>query len=156
MLKKYIKAAETKLIFIDEFQHIYDKDHSETSTKHYVSVKRQSGTVANQIIINHMKLLMEEARVAIIPVGVLSVEKFLNLDPQLVGRCPIKEYSRLEYWEFPDVDAWIDVKKEVQLMRRTFWYLAPEEVAKKPKIRSPSYAKRIGHPGEIQILIERL
>lgn len=46
---------------------------------------------------------MEEARVAIVPVGVLSTEEFLGLDTQPAGRCPIKEYSRLNYWEFPDI-----------------------------------------------------
>ncbi len=86
-LKVLIQKAETKLIFIDEFQHIFEM--------------RKNGAVVNQAIINHLKLLMEEARVAIIPVGVLSTEAFLSIDSQLAGRCPIKEYSRLDYWEFP-------------------------------------------------------
>jgi hypothetical protein len=52
-------------------------------------------------------------------------------DSQLVGRCPIKDYSRLDYWEFPDIDACIDVKKEIQNLRKTYWYLSPEEVGTK-------------------------
>ena len=114
LLKAYIRTAETKIIFIDEFQHIFET--------------KQKRHVYNQTIVNHLKLLMEEARVAIIPVGVLSVEAFLASDSQLAGRCPIKEYSRLDYLDFPNLDEGIDAKKEMINLKRECPMMPPAEL----------------------------
>ncbi len=117
MVKHHIQRAETRIIFIDEFQHVFES--------------RKKGIITTQVIINQLMLLMEEARVAIIPVGVLSVESFLNLDAQLAGRCPVKDYSRLESWELPALDEGIDLEKEIKRVQKLFPLFPPSELKKK-------------------------
>ncbi len=114
MLKAFIRQAKTLIIFVDEFQHIYQK--------------RKKGHYLNQAIINHLKLLMEEARVAIIPVGVMGVEDFLSLDSQLVGRCPIKDYSRLEYWGYPNLNDGINQDLELKNIKMEYPKLSSKKV----------------------------
>ncbi|WP_371806398.1 TniB family NTP-binding protein [Candidatus Lokiarchaeum ossiferum] len=121
VLKTYIRKAETKIIFLDEFQHIYQT----RKNKHFL----------NQAIVNHLKIIMEEVRVAIIPVGVLGVEEFLKMDSQLVGRCPIKPYSRLEYWEYPSINEGIDIDNEFMKLKKQNHKLSTEQINNLLKIK---------------------
>ena len=75
-----LQRAKTKLLFIDEFQHAIGKNQ--------------------QPLIDQIKRTMLVSQVPFIPIGTPEVENILNLDFQLADRCPVKEYSRLENWEY--------------------------------------------------------
>src|SRR5271157_444601 len=75
-----LKETKTQLLFIDEFQHARGKNH--------------------QAILNQLKRTMLVSRVPFVPMGTPDLMSLLNSDPQLADRCPIKDYSTLDYWSF--------------------------------------------------------
>jgi len=75
-----LKQSGTKLVFIDEFQHVRGRNQ--------------------QAILNQLKRTMLVSRVPFVPVGTPDAKKVLDLDPQLADRCPIKTYSILDYWSY--------------------------------------------------------
>lgn len=65
-----LKAAKTKMIMIDEFQHFYDK--SSHKVMHHVA--------------DWLKLLIDQSRVALVVSGLPSCQAVLNQNEQLAGR----------------------------------------------------------------------
>ncbi len=80
MLIHTLKSTQTRLFFIDEFQHAKGRNQ--------------------QAILNQLKRTMLVSRVPFIPSGTPKTEMILNMDLQLADRCPIKNFTRLNYWQF--------------------------------------------------------
>jgi hypothetical protein len=74
-----LKETQTRLLFIDEFQHAMGRNQ--------------------QAILNQLKRTMLVSHVPFVPVGVPLVSDILQLDSQLADRCPVTEYSKLNYWK---------------------------------------------------------
>ncbi len=75
-----LKETKTRLLFIDEFQHAKGR--------------------YQQAILNQLKRTMLVSQVPFVPVGTPDIKSVLNSDPQLADRCPVKDYSTLDYWPF--------------------------------------------------------
>jgi hypothetical protein len=75
-----LKETKTHLLFIDEFQHARGRNQ--------------------QAILNQLKRTMLVSGVPFVPVGTPEITSVLNSDPQLADRCPVKDYSTLEYLHF--------------------------------------------------------
>jgi hypothetical protein len=73
-----LQETNTRLLFIDEFQHAWGKNC--------------------RAILNQLKRTMLVSRVPFVPMGTPDTMSLLNSDPQLAGRCPVKDYSTLDYW----------------------------------------------------------
>lgn len=73
-----LKKTKTRLLFIDEFQHAMGRNQ--------------------QAILNQLKRTMLISHVPFVPVGVPNVVNILKLDSQLADRCPVKEFSKLDFW----------------------------------------------------------
>jgi len=76
-----LKKTQTRLLFIDEFQHAMGRNQ--------------------QAILNQLKRTMLISHVPFVAIGVPYVKNILKLDSQLADRCPVREYSKLTYWK-PD------------------------------------------------------
>jgi hypothetical protein len=75
-----LKSTQTRLFFIDEFQHAKGRNQ--------------------QAILNQLKRTMLVSRVPFIPSGTPKTEIILNMDLQLADRCPVRDYSKLNYWKY--------------------------------------------------------
>lgn len=73
-----LKKTQTRLLFIDEFQHAMGRNQ--------------------QAILNQLKRSMLVSHVPFVPIGVPFVINILKLDSQLADRCPVRDYSKLDYW----------------------------------------------------------
>ncbi len=72
-----LKNVDTKLLFVDEFQHVKGRN--------------------KQAIVNQFKRTILLARIPIVISGTPDVRDILDFDPQLADRCPIKPYSQLPF-----------------------------------------------------------
>jgi hypothetical protein len=130
IVKDHIIAAQTKIIFVDEFQHLISSFRNFNMT--------------NQAFIDQLKMIMHQCKVAIIPVGYMSVKKFLQLDPQFVNRCPVRSFSKFKNWYFPEMDYQLDYDEINGLVKKrnpdansaTIRMLIDEEIHKNTPFKS--------------------
>ncbi|MHA1427917.1 MAG: TniB family NTP-binding protein [Candidatus Helarchaeota archaeon] len=93
----HLKVTRTRLMFVDDLQH------------------SRLGRF-RQAIIDQLKWAMVMSQVPFVFVGTPDVEFILSQDPQLGERCPVKTYSRLEWFRYPEGDE----KPENKEYRREF------------------------------------
>jgi hypothetical protein len=75
-----LKETKTRLLFLDEFQHASGRNQ--------------------HAVLNQLKRTMLVSQVPFVPVGTPDIEPVLASDSQLADRCPVREYSTLQYWPF--------------------------------------------------------
>ena len=82
----YLINTKVKLFFIDEFQHVRRKNNQKKKN--------------NQEVINQLKQILNLTKTPFVLVGTKTVLDIIYEDDQLSDRCPAKEYSTLDYWNY--------------------------------------------------------